>query len=638
MKRFNNKGFSLVEIILAISLFTLVISSVVFFSIDSYRFTQTNEKRIKAALYIQETMNALTLSKHELWQNILENTDDGEKSILYQDNKYRLVDGPSTKNGITTSFTINKVFRDANGNIIDTGGIEDLHTRKIDITSRWPDLTGANVTVSNRIYVSDWQTITWQQSTNTEFSLGQLSQTLVTNNSGGEVELEKELVTDWCKPELTQAVYNLPGSGAPTLISSLPGNAYIGSSSTSSSLQGIDINHSVSPATVNVNSTFTGYATKAIFAEPNYAYLATTSNSKEVVIVNTSTNPFTEIGYFNASGTADAESVAVAGNVGYVAHGRVLSSFNLSSKTGSRAVIDTITLSSYFAYITEIEIRGNYLYATLYNDLDELVIVDISNPSNLREVATGDVNVQQAYDLFVSEDGNKVYFGTNSSSAKDFFVIDTSVKSGVRPVIGQYETNGMSVRGVTVIDNRAIIVGTGGEEYQVVDVSNPASMTRCGGLQVNTGLTGVNSVTTLDGDRYSYVIGNDTSAEFRIVQGGLGNGYGYRYLETGTFASPIHDTGSSKTAYYVIEWKSQIPQSTNLRLQLKVGNQPDLSDGVLVGPDGTGNTYFTNSLGEFINYSASKNKRYFQVVAYFNSDSELINSPVLEEFKINYQK
>ena len=99
------------------------------------------------------------------------------------------------------------------------------------------------------------------------------------------------------------------------------------------------------PPVAAIARTFDGFKTNGVFGETNYAYLATDNNSKEIEIVNLTTNPYSEAGYFNAPGNDEGDSVFVAGNVGYMTDENKLYTFELSSKTGSRGQLGSVNLA-----------------------------------------------------------------------------------------------------------------------------------------------------------------------------------------------------------------------------------------------------------------------------------------------------
>ncbi len=95
---------------------------------------------------------------------------------------------------------------------------------------------------------------------------------------------------------------DLPGNGLPQSIYSIPGQLYMGAAWSSSGYSFLHANiTSDNPPVANMIGTFDGYITNDVFAEGNYAYIATTSDNAEVVIINISSTPYTQVGYFNAS-------------------------------------------------------------------------------------------------------------------------------------------------------------------------------------------------------------------------------------------------------------------------------------------------------------------------------------------------
>ncbi|MCA9380738.1 hypothetical protein KC678_00545 [Candidatus Dojkabacteria bacterium] len=635
MKDINTKkGFALVEIILAVGLFAIVFTSIALFSVDSLRSDVNQRTKTQAQMLVQETIQGLKILKNNDWRDILSITDTNPRHIEVNGNQVQIVNGELTVDDITVSFIVDQAQRDVTDEFVTSGGTLDSTTKMLTVTAQWNNIEATPTSIESSFFLNSWQTSDWVDSLESEFQSGTPNAVAISNDFDGEVELESQSYSNWCQPELTQTVYDIPGSGIPTIVSSIPGKAFLGS--TSYSLQNLLIDHTTDPAGVTIEAEFNGYSTKAIYGDESYTYLATTNDNKEIVILDTDTAPYTEVGYFNASGSTDATSVAISGNVGFMAQGRTFRSFDLSSKTGSRPQLDSINTGLFFnAYISEIEIRGNYAFVSLYNDWWELAIIDISDPSNLSVTKYKELNYSQSSDLFVSDDGNRVFIGTTYSSSWDeFFILDTTNKSGSLPILDSYDTGNMSVTGNTVIDNRAIIVGYNGQEYQVLDITDINNVQYCGGLDVPAGLNGVTSIRDdASGDVFSYVIGNSSTEEFRVIKGGLGSGGGSSYADSGDFTSRIFDTTYANPSYYLIQWSNSQPANTNLQIQVRAGDQPDLSDGTWVGPDDTGSTYFTNGEGEILPDSLQE-KQYFQYKVFFESDGSA--TPILEDVTLLY--
>jgi hypothetical protein len=385
------------------------------------------------------------------------------------------------------------------------------------------------------------------------------------------------------------------------------------------------------------------YAVNNIFVLGNYAYLATTNTSKDVVILDLTTK--TEVGYFNTSRSEEAESVYVVGTTGYVAAGKYVFTFNLTSKIGSRPQYGSKQLSldqnwGTISVVSQIVVKNGYLFASLWEDWYEMSIVNVSNPSKIGNPVQTNVNDHQTLDIYVNDAGTRAYFGTDSSNQKEFFIVNTTDKSHQCPIIGSYDTNGMSIQGLAIVarDSRAILVGTNAEEYQSLNIANEGLPVRCGGMQLNLGINDVDSIIDVEGNAFSYIVTNDPLADFKIMRGGPGLGgdaEGYGFIKEGDYTSNIFNSGSSTTKYFYLEWKGTVPTGTTLKLQVRASNLADLSDAVWVGPDGTISTYFTSTQPTALP-SILNNKRYFQIKAFFTSDT--ISTSTIESIQVNYQK
>ncbi len=370
----------------------------------------------------------------------------------------------------------------------------------------------------------------------------------------------------------------------------------------------------------------------------HYAYVTTDDNAKEVVIVDLSVNPYVEVGSFNASGSTDGTSVWVQGNVGYMTQGSTFRTFDLTQKTGVRTQLSSIALASTG---TDVQVVGNYAYVSISGASQELQIINVTNPSSLSIVGQADVNGAAATAIYVKPDGNRTYIGTtNSGSQPELFIINTSIKTGNRPNVGSADSHGTSITALDYVDNRVVIVGTGGQEYQVFDVTNEAAPVKCGGMDDNAGIYGVSLVVDSEGNKWSYILSGNSSSELHVILGneyggGGGQGQGSDYYPTADYTSPIFNTTSATVKYYSISWDASMFVNTTLSFQVRAATTSGgIASATFVGPDGTAATYFTNSFGEYLP-AGVQNKQYIQYKAYFTTDK--IYTPVLNSLKINYQ-
>ena len=108
-------------------------------------------------------------------------------------------------------------------------------------------------------------------------------------------------------------------------------------------------------------------------------------------------------------------------------------------------------------------------------------------------------------------------------------------------------------------------MGLGGEEYQVIDITNENAASRCGGFQMNSGINGVSTVFTTAHRAYSGIITQDASTELKIIEGGPG-GSGNDFVLSGTFESRIFDTQTIATGSAVVAFNGYKQLLPNLQV------------------------------------------------------------------------
>ncbi|MBI5613897.1 hypothetical protein HY947_03145 [Candidatus Gottesmanbacteria bacterium] len=635
-KKYLTRGQALVEFLVASALAVLILPSLLTGLVSSRLGKAQTNQRLEATTLEKEAQDALRNIRDTSWSAISTN---GTFHPTSSSSTWSLSPGSETVNGYTRSIIVADTYRDANGAIASSGTL-DPSTKKITISVSWN--TPVPSQASETLYLTRQKNLTYTQTTNIDFNAGTINKVTVTNVSGGEITLGSGGLADWCSPTLTLATLDLPKNGEANAISAIPGRIFAGTGENSSGVSFANINVTdTSPPTSQILGTFDGYKTNGVFDESNYAYLATDNNAKEVVIIDLTqqdpiTKKYSEVGYFNAPGNGLGKSVFVSGNIGFVTDANMLYTFDLSSKTGSRSQLGSKQLT---ANGTKVVINGSYAFVSIAGATQELQIVQFSSDGKtLTIVGSADVNGQAANDVSVNASGTRAYLATGADpSKKEFFIIDTSSKTGNRPVIGSYEANGMNPKAVAIATaNKAILVGTGGEEYQVINLTNETAPVRCGGIQVNDGINGIASVIEGDGDVYSYIITEESEEELKIIQGGPGG----TYTNAGTFTSSIFDAGAP-SAFNRFDVTQAVPNQTSIAYQVAgadaVGGNCASAVFSFVGPDGTSNTSYTNS-GQipFSTSGAYKNPaRCFRYKVSLSS-SDPSASPILYDFAVNY--
>ena len=648
------KGFSLVELIIAIGIFTLAMSSFAFLGVESYRTLRTSQSRIISSEQSREIADLIMLVKTQSWGNIVDNTDGEKKHIINEDGFLSIGDGEKEEERLSYFFTINRAYRDTNGNLVDESmGVEDPSTRVIDLTIIYEYAVFGFNEFNTLLYINNWNTFKFSQETKEDFDEGSNDGTEVSED--GKIVLEKGLgegegAADWCKPELTHSVLALdPRSQT---LTTYEDNVYI-----------VRGEHSAHPLFAHVkvipplevdddpeleNIGFfnpprgSNKATNLYYSD-GYVYTANPNEAFEsvwIIDVDKDSTPLInyspQVGWYDIQGSVDASTIYVQGDYGFVGYDNKIDVFDVSEKTGNRSRIGSpIQIGGTNAKVKDIFVQEDYIFVAM-TDYTPLVIVDISNVNNPTIVGEfAESGNTQANTVFISEDSNRAYLGTNP----EFFVIDISDKSAPFE-IGSFDTGGMNITTIGIIEqeNRAVLGGSGSHKYIVLNLDDLELLEQCGELDPDliTGNVLALDVVTYEERLFTYILtrsGNDN--ELQIIEGGPGEGgaggIGDDYIEEGVYESSVFIM-LPETRFYGVNLYGEQPEGTTIRVQLRVGVDEDLSSALWFGPDGTESTYFLLGENEIL---VPKEGQYFQYKVEMSSTNPEL-SPVLDKIEIIY--
>lgn len=641
MKNFKRKlkGYSLAELVLAIGIFATISSMLVLLVVDSTRTLENVNARSKATQLTQEIHTILIMLKSESWYNIARHTNEGTKHIEYILDGYSIVEGEIVENGLIYSFTVESIQRDSNGAIVETGGNVDPHSRLISINISWVDRLGQIHEINPKMYVNDWNTHSIVWTTKEEFDTGIFTDTMSQTIGDGEVRLLSMMYGDWCNPTLSMSTHNLTRSGIPTTLFTINDFVYMGTGGNASGDSFAKVSVVDEPPIMTELGTYNGYKVYDVFGLNGYAVLGTDNNSKELVILDISSpeNIYTEFTSLdiNPSPKTKQKYVFVFGEKGYITHDNSITIFSLNNLQLNvpPTILNKITIGDIDSVITDIFVDNNYIYVTTKSGVSDFFILNNSAPySTLGQLDLGIMNVSS---LFISEDTNRAYIGTQNNVGHELFILDISNKSSTYPIIKSIDLGGTSVSALVSADQRVMIGGIGGQEYSVYDIEDELNPYKCGGLDIDAGINMV-SLVKKEKNLYAYVLTGDSLKELQIIRGGPGGGgpNGEGYLAYGEYLSEIYDSQSETSEYYILGLKTTIQTGTSLQLQLRASNDSSMTGSTWLGPDGTSNTYYQDSgvytLPTFLI------GRYLQYRTIFNSDT--VYTPLLEELVINYEK
>ncbi|MBI3290828.1 type II secretion system protein, partial [Candidatus Falkowbacteria bacterium] len=151
----DRRGFSLVEVILAIALFSLFATALIGILMSSYGSDFQAREREKATLYAQEGLEAVKSIRRQAW-NLLLNGDyglDNSSGHWQFSGNSDLLDDKYTR-----VIIIEDACRDANGDLVDCPGLAvDLHARKVISRVSYSAINGINNEIKLISYLTTWQ-------------------------------------------------------------------------------------------------------------------------------------------------------------------------------------------------------------------------------------------------------------------------------------------------------------------------------------------------------------------------------------------------------------------------------------------------------------------------------------------------
>jgi len=510
-----NKGQALIELILAIAITTVFLVALTTGIISAREGFARGSKHLEANSLIQKESEVIRSIRETGWDSI---STAGVYHTEQSGNDWTLTPGTITEGSYTRSFSVANVCREESNstpiNCNSPQALVDPSTKQVTVTVSWSFL--GLQSLSSTFYLTRYfGNQSWIQTTVADFNQGTLSGTAVTNNSGGEVQLDFTppqppscLEGYWQDPQICDT-YNVAGADDGRGVFVDGNYAYM---VTNSSLYIFNI---TDPENVSLaGSVGLGAIGYNIFVSGNYAYIATSHNSRELTVVNITnkaTPALVGTGY-NAAGTTDGYGVFVSGNTAYLSRqsgtGADFFVLNISNPL-SPSLLDSIDLGSsgFDVFVSE-----NYAYLATSNNSRELDIIDVSTQTNINRVGSYDT-AETTDGLSVYVSGTTAYLTTTSGGA-DFYAINVSNPSSPS-LLDSIDLGGSGWK--VYVDSGLAFVGTsnGTAEFQVIDISDPSNLILFGTENLN----GQTYSVFIVGD-FAYLGNVDDTAEFQVLNGG----------------------------------------------------------------------------------------------------------------------
>ena len=624
----TQSGFSLVELLVAISFISVMIVLIVTVTSFNSKSKNVYEERTQALLYAMEGVEAVKLIA---WDSLAA----GDYSVNISASTWQLTNGSQILAGqYTRNINVSDIYRTsasnghAYGQITDSGGYLDLDTKKIIVTIDWPSKTGDDKQeiIENYIYrwgaervsQTDWvggagQSI-WSDETKF-FSVD----AGVDYSVPGIVTLQGFINWD---EATTTATFDTLGNFDDNHVYEENGVAYLVTENNPSGpeLYIIDVNNIYNP--FQLGSLDVGDSVTSIVVQGNYAYISTWDNAGELKIVDISntSSPFIS-GVYDLPSNDNALDIAVSASEIYIIQGAKLFSFSINNPD-SPLYLDEISVDD---NATDLYLSGDYVYIATQDSSKELQIIEVTNPAILSPIGQYDLpGALKGTDIFVR--GTRAFISTqNNGSGAEFFIFEVSDPSAPS-LLGSYEVN-ETVHSFSIVGPYALL-GTNflAQELIVLDVSVPASISLVSGFDLDGYVLGMSANCSV-----IYAATSSNIGEFFII---FTEVLDCDYSDVGVLESSTFDTGSDEVVYNWISWTGTAPIDTSIRFQIATSNNIN-GPWTYTGPDGNNTTYYINSASEFINYTAHENQRYFRYKLYLDSLSGW-RVPILEEVTISY--
>lgn len=450
-------GFGLVELIVAIGIWVVVVSSGTVFILGGFQVNRLADEQSKASSLAQEGLEASYSIKKQGWDTpfLAINCTSG-CGVGSVSGTWRYLGSNNVIDKYTRQVFVSPVSRDGGGNIVSSGGSDDPNTKKITSTVSWNFSPLRNETVSLINYVTNYK---------------------------------KHIIGNWALP-LVDSNYNF--SGNENVIGlALSGNyLYVLRPSNGNDINVFDVSNTSTPVLVGTLA-ISGSTTTGIVTDGTYLYISDANNSSELRIVDVSnpTSP-TLITSYNVPGNSNANGLFQTGNYVYLVR-------NHSGSGAEFVVVDvsnkllpiTVGSLSLSGSANQVVVMGNYAYVADADSAAELQVINISNPA--APVLTGTLNLPGTTSaLSVAGFGTTVLVGRTGGSMN---IAD--VTNPASPVLlSTYTGSGGNINSISLGNNNqyAFMATTStSQEFQVVDVSNLSSPTLLGFMNMAAGLSWV---------------------------------------------------------------------------------------------------------------------------------------------------
>lgn len=430
------KGFSTVEIVLAIAVFSLLVLGLAGGLLYSVQSTKVIGLNNKANYLADEGIEAVRNIRDENFANLV----NGTYGLSIVSNRWTLTGSQDVTDNFTRVITISTV---------------DTYTKKVTSRVTWPKQNSKVNSVSTSVQLTDWRRVV--------------------------------VIASWLGATQSSVV-NISGNEDGKRVQTLGTKAYVIRNNGSPDFQIIDI---TTPSAPVLNGSLSLAGTPVDLAVlGNYAYVLSGDDNNELQVINIST-PSTPVvsTTLNLAGNADPTGIFINGNYAYISRvngtgtQREFSIINITNP-----LVPTVTGAlDLTGTPTDVFVLGNYAYLSNNGTATELQIVNITTPASPTLTTTFNVTGNFVCNT-ITGFTNRVFLGCGN----ELIAINTT--SVATPVtLGTFTPTGVVNDIVLNSDNTLLFLATSNTtaEFRVLNISNPALMTSVTTLNTTGAANGI---------------------------------------------------------------------------------------------------------------------------------------------------
>ena len=497
------QGMSVIEVILAAAIFLYLVAVAGSVVIHSFSANRLGEEKTQAALLASEGLEAVRSIKNQDFANLI----SGNYDVVVNGSLWQLGPTPTPGGEFQRIINISDVYRDGEGEIVESGGTLDEEIKRIISTVSWQFSPARSNNVEMMTYLADWVSgiCFWN-----DYEIIGSGDTVYGSRSISAEARDVFVVDGYAYLVSDYALFDRPEffifdttdpSGELTIVGSL-----------------------------NLDTTV-----NAVYVAGDFAYLATNRENEELVVINVS-NPASpvKVGDYDADPggwlLSDGMDVWVEDNKVYLSTRINISSgidpeFYVLEVNTSDPYNVTFSTLGYFDIdhsINGIFIEGNYAYLATADQNREFQIVDISNPASPQVVCWYDLEKDSIFawanSVFIND--GRAYVVTQKSGNNDqYYVLElhppyNGCSGDPESFISKIASSKINadVNDVFVYEGFVFLADEkGNEEFMVASVDDPTNF-------VFTANLGGKAYAVYVYQCLAYVATGDNDGELQVIQ------------------------------------------------------------------------------------------------------------------------